>query len=265
MTDTSLAEKGQITASAAEVYDERFVPALFGQFAPWLTDFAGIAEGTNVLDIATGTGAAALAASDTGATVTGLDINSGMLTVARRKSDAVTWVEGDAANLPFAEESFDAALCQFGFMFFPDRARVLSEMLRVLKPGGALAIGVFDALDRTPVYRDLVPMLSRIIAPEAGEALKAPFVLGDTNVLAAEIEMAGGKEIRVKSVTGTARHPSIDAWLDTEIGGWTISEMVSHGQLDDLKAEARKTFAEHVAPDGTFSFPAPAHFFAARK
>lgn len=265
MTDTSLAEKGQITTSAAEVYDSRFVPALFGQFAPWLVDFAGVRAGNIVLDLATGTGAAALAASAKCATVTGLDVNAGMLTVARRKSDAVTWEEGDAADLPFADTTFDAALCQFGFMFFPDRACVLTEMLRVLKPNGTLAIAVFDRLDRSPVYRDLVPMLSRIVSPAAGDALTAPFVLGDIATLTHEIETAGGKDIRVETVTGTARHTSTDAWLDTEVGGWTISEMVSPAQLDALKSEARQSFAEYIAPDGTFSFPAPAHFIAARK
>ena len=129
MTDTTLAEKGQVTLSAAEIYDSRFVPSLFGQFAPLLVTFAGVAKGDRVLDAATGTGIVALSAAEAGARVTGLDVNTGMLVVARRKSGTVDFVEGDVAALPFDEGSFDVVTCQFGFMFFPDRARALSERL----------------------------------------------------------------------------------------------------------------------------------------
>ncbi len=265
MTDHSMSERGQVTDQAAEVYDSRFVPSLFGQFAPWLTAFAGVGIGTHVLNVATGTGVAALAAADQGAKVTGIDINPGMLAVAKRKSDSILWEKADAQALPFPDASFDTVLCQFGLMFMPDRARALDESLRVLRPGGTLALAVFDALERTPAYRDLVPMLGRIVGLEAADALRPPFSLGDTSALVSEIEAAGGRQLRVKSVTGTARHHSLDAWLDTEIGGWTMSEMVSPSQLATLKTEARDLFAEYLAADGTVAFPAPAHFIAAIK
>lgn len=265
MNQMSSTETGQITADAARVYDARFVPALFAQFAPWLVEFAKVATGSRVLDIATGTGIAAIAALDRGAHVTGLDLNPGMLAVARRKSVRIAWIEGDAAALTFADDSFDTVLCQFGAMFFPDRGAALTEMHRVMRPGGTLALAVFASLAETPVYRDLVPMLDRIVGPDAAEALTAPFILGDTTTLAAEIEAAGFSMARTETVTGTARHPSLDGWLDTEVGGWTISETVTPDQLAAIKTEARETFAQHIARDGSLAFPAPAHFLLARK
>lgn len=265
MSDTSHAEKGQVTASAAEIYDSLFVPALFGQFAPRLAGFAGIAPGTRVLDVATGTGIAALAAAERGAVVTGLDINPGMLAVARRKSSEIDWVEADTAALPFADATFDAVLCQFALMFFPDRQAALRDMLRVLRPGGTLAVAVWEALERTPAYDELIPLLGRIVGPEAAQALTAPFILGDTGVLAREIAEAGGTVARIETVTGTARHSSLEGWLDTEIGGWTLSEMVSAEQRATLKSEARRLFGRYVAQDGTAAFPAPAHFLSIRK
>lgn len=265
MTDMSTADRGQVTASAAEIYDTRFVPSLFGQFAPRLVSFAGVTPGTRVLDVATGTGIVATAAAELGAQATGLDINPGMLAVARQKSDRVDWVEGDVAALPFPDGGFDTVFCQFALMFFPDRARAFAEMLRVLKPGGLLAVAVFERLDASPAYDELVPLLGRVVGPAAADALSAPFILGDTEALSREIEAAGGTVERTETVTGTARHASLDAWLDTEVGGWTISEMVSRAQLDTLKAEARGLFAQHVRPDGSAAFPAPAHFIAARR
>lgn len=259
------AAAGQITAEAAEIYDDRFVPALFGQFAPRLVAFAGIAPGERVLDVATGTGIVARAAEQAGASVTGLDLNPGMLSVARRHSDRIAWIQGDAAALPFGEAAFDAVLCQFALMFFPDRAAVLSQMLRVLKPGGRLAVAVFDRLDNSPGYDRLVPAIGRIVGLEAADALAAPFVLGDAAAVAAMIEAAGGTVDRVEAVTGTVRQPSLDAWLDTEVGGWTISEMVSDDALERLKSEAKGLFAEFVTAEGSVRFRSPAHFLLAHR
>lgn len=263
--EMSLSERGQVTASAAEFYDSRFVPALFSQFAPRLVTFAGTVPGTRVLDVATGTGIVALAAADAGATATGLDINADMLRVARRKSKEVCWVEGDVLALPFHDAAFDTVFCQFALMFFPDRDKALSEMLRVLKPNGRLAVAVFKGLEDTPAYSELIPLLGQVVGSEAADALSAPFVLGDVGTVAERMEAAGATVEKVETFTGTAHHPSLNAWLDTEVGGWTISEMVSPSQLQTLKTEARRVFGRYIQTDGTVAFSAPAYFIAARR
>ena len=94
----------------------------------WLeADAAAIKQGDRVLDVACGTGVVARECARRGAAVTGLDLNEGMLTVARRISPDIDWHEGDASDLPFEDGSFDAVTCQFGLMFFPEREKSLRE------------------------------------------------------------------------------------------------------------------------------------------
>ena len=107
---TTDAARGQVAAAAAEVYEEFFVPALFGQWAAPMLDAAGVAAGDAVLDVGCGTGVVARAAArrvgPTGEVV-GLDRNDGMLAVAARSLEPVTWRQGVAERLPFDDGRFD--------------------------------------------------------------------------------------------------------------------------------------------------------------
>jgi ubiquinone/menaquinone biosynthesis C-methylase UbiE len=81
-----------------------------------------------------------------------LDANPGMLAVAARLAPGVEWRQGTAESLPYSDQSFNAVVRQFGLMFFTDRRQALREMLRVLAPGGHLAVAVWDSLANTPAY-----------------------------------------------------------------------------------------------------------------
>ncbi|MCU9850397.1 methyltransferase domain-containing protein [Defluviimonas sp. WL0024] len=261
------AEAGQVETAAAAIYDRAFVPALFGQFAPMLADAAAIAPGEHVLDVGCGTGVAALAAAERigpEGHVTAVDINPGMLAVARSKSDAIEWIEAPAESLPLADGQFDAVMCQFALMFFADRTAALREMARVTKPGGRIALLVWEVLDRTPAYDRLVPLVGEIAGPDAAAALAAPFSLGSIGDIKDEIDRAGLKLAEHGVLTGTARHASLDAWIDTEIGGWTLSDMVSAEPLRRLKAAARHDLAAHIGANGRVAFPAPARLVMIR-
>ena len=125
-----------------------------------LLDVVGLRAGENVLDVACGTGAVArVAAQRVGASgrVTGLDLNAGMLAVARSQpappGAAITWVERNALDTGLPDRSFDVVLCQQGLQFFPDKIGALREMHRVLVPGGRLAISVWRS---TGVYNSAV-------------------------------------------------------------------------------------------------------------
>lgn len=100
---------------------------------------AVVRPGDRVLDACCGTGDLAIACARAGGTVTGLDFSPRMLARAREKSDAVTWVEGDALALPFPDGSFDAATVGFGVRNLDDLAGGFRELARVLGPGGRLA------------------------------------------------------------------------------------------------------------------------------
>lgn len=102
------------------------------------TAAAVVRPGARVLDACCGTGDLALACREAGGDVVGLDFSERMLERARRKSDAIEWVRGDLLELPFADESFDAATVGFGIRNVQDLEAGLRELARVLRPGGRL-------------------------------------------------------------------------------------------------------------------------------
>jgi demethylmenaquinone methyltransferase / 2-methoxy-6-polyprenyl-1,4-benzoquinol methylase len=126
----------------APVYDPMNRLMTAGLDRRWRRETAAavVQPGDRVLDVCCGTGDLALAASDAGGRVTGLDFSAPMLERARGKSSEIEWIEGDALALPFADGSFDAVTIGFGLRNLPNVERGLTELRRVLRPGGRLAI-----------------------------------------------------------------------------------------------------------------------------
>ncbi|MHB8483473.1 MAG: class I SAM-dependent methyltransferase [Nitrospiria bacterium] len=113
-----------------------------------LVCFAGISAGDILLDVGTGTGVVAITARGKGAKVTGLDLTPFLLTQAKENAtiagfNDIRWQEGDVESLPFGDHSFDVVLSQFGHIFAPRPEVAISEMLRVLKPGGRIAFATW--------------------------------------------------------------------------------------------------------------------------
>jgi SAM-dependent methyltransferase len=263
----SLSE-GQVTRSAADIYEEFFVPALFEEWAPRVTKAAELKPGQRVLDVACGTGVLAREAArcvQPGGTVTGLDRNEVMLTVARRIAPGIDWRLGRAEALPFPDSSFNAVVSQFGLMFFEEREGALKEMWRVLKPGGRLAVAVWDVLDHSPGYADMVALLQRLFGEKIANELKAPFVLGDKSAFADLLNSAGISGIKIQTPAGSARFPSIQSWVHTDVKGWTLADLIDDKQYRLLQSEAARDLKRYVKSDGTVSFAAPAHVATAVK
>lgn len=259
---------GQVNASAAEVYEEFFLPALFQEWAPRVAAAANIRPGQSVLDVACGTGVLTrevAARVGPNGSVVGLDVNEGMLAVANREAPAIGWRLGTAEALPFENERFDAVVSQFGLMFFTDRRAALTEMMRVLRSGGHLAVAVWDTLDNTVGYAALGSLMQRLFGDQFTEAFGGPFVLGDPKVLASLFAEAGISNAQITTQTGTVRFPSIDAWLHTEIKGWILADQVTDAQFDRLLKESGEVLQPFVTSEGTVAFPSPAHIVTARK
>jgi SAM-dependent methyltransferase len=259
---------GQVSTSAAEIYEEFFVPALFLEWAPRIAEAAGVEPNQRVLDVACGTGVLARAVAERvkpGGTATGLDINEGMLAVARRKAPAIEWRHGAAEALPFDDAAFDVVVSQFGLMFFQDRAQAIGEMLRVLRPDGRLAVAVWASLDRTPAYRAFASLLDRLFGAGAAEALRSPFVLGDTAGLRALFRDAGVPDAQLVTHEGRGRFPSLESWVFTEVKGWTAADLIDEAGYRRLLAEAERELRPFVAPDGTVTFAMSAHIVTTTK
>ncbi len=265
MTDT---DRGQVSSSAAEIYESFFVPALFRDWAVRVADAARIGVGERVLDVACGTGVLSRTARErvggTGSVV-GVDVNPAMLAVARRTSAEVEWREAAAEALPFESGSFDVAVSQFGLMFFRDRVAALAEMMRVLRSGGRLAVAVWDSLEKTPGYAAVTRLLERLFGAEVADLLRAPYALGDARLLMETVRAAGVPEPRLETATGTARFASLEAWMHTDVRGWTLADRIDESGFRTLLSHAQRELRQFVDADGRVSFPAPAHIVTALK
>jgi ubiquinone/menaquinone biosynthesis C-methylase UbiE len=206
-------------ANPAETYESYIVPSLFGPWADRTIRFAGPEAHDRVLDLACGTGIVARkVAAGFGSTGVGIDTSADMLSVARRAADRdgldIEWHLARAEALPFGDESFDLALCQFGLMFFSDRAAALAETARVLKRGGRVVITTWQGLDRHPFYATLHDAIRRRIGISA---LETVFSLGDAAALQQELEDAGFAEVESEQASMEARFPDPDAFLAGEV------------------------------------------------
>jgi SAM-dependent methyltransferase len=258
---------GEMVA-AARAYDEVFVPALFAEWTTWVADSARIQPGDRVLDVACGTGALTrevLTRTGGNGAVTGLDPNPGMLQVAAERTPGVRWKHGTAESLPFADGSFDAVVSQFGLMFFADRQQALREMTRVLAPGGRLAVAVWDSLDGTPAYAAEVALIERMAGRAAADALRAPFVLGDTRALAQLFESAGIRGATVQTRRGTGRFPSVRVMVGADLRGWlpVMGVVLPEELIERMLDEAEVVLAQYVQPEGSVEFESPGHIVSA--
>jgi ubiquinone/menaquinone biosynthesis C-methylase UbiE len=260
-------ETFQIPIEVAERYEARFVPALFAEWSPRLTEIAGVEAGDHVLDVACGTGIAARTAADivgTDGRVVGVDLNEAMLAVAARVRPELEWRQGDAARLPFSDGEFDAVLCQMALMFFPDRARALREMRRVVRPGGTVAVCVPASLDAQPAYGPFVEMAARHAGPEAVALLSAYWVCGDLDELALVFESAGLRITRATTVPGIARFASPEEFVVTEVESTPLAERISGHVYGRIRSDAAAVLHPFITPNGTLDAPLVGHLVAAR-
>ena len=263
-----MGDAGQVTQNAAEIYDELFPRALFNEWAPRVVELAGVGPGMRVLDVACGTGVLSLVAADLvkpDGSVAGLDLNPGMLDVARRKAPHIDWREAPAEAIPFEDATFDAVVSQFGLMFFQDKALAIREMLRVLRPAGNLAIAVWDSLENVTGYDAASRLLNRLFGESAAESLRAPYSLGDVQKLSSLFSDAGVPDVKITTLEGTARYPSIRYWMQADIRGWTLADVLDDAQFELLVSEAETELARFVTNDGKVEFDNPAHIVTATK
>lgn len=264
----SSVETFEISVEAAEIYEAKFVPGLFGEWAPHLVDVADVRDGQAVLDVACGTGVAARAAAervgDKGKVV-GLDINEAMLTVARRLRPGIEWKQGDAAQLPFPDSSFDVVLCQAGLMFFSDVEQALREMARVVTDEGTVAVQVWSSLESQPGYRPFIEAAARHAGPAAIDLLGTYWRLGDLNELGAMFKGAGLELTGTRTRLGTARFDSLDEMVRTEVSASPLIERISDQVYMSIIDDSRRVLESFQTEDGKAEIPIEGHLVTGRR
>lgn len=221
--------------SAPENYERWFVPAIGAPLANDLIKVAALRPGERVLDVACGTGIVARLASQlVGAhgTVAGLDINPLMLAVARSTTPpgmAIDWHEGSAEALPLPDASFEAVLCQMGLQFVADKHAALSEMWRVLAPGGRLVLNVPGPTPQ--LFAVMGDALARHIGAEAAGFVNHVFSLHDPAELQNLIYGAGFRDVSVQVDTKSLRLPAPEEFLWQYVHSTPLADVV--GQVND--------------------------------
>jgi ubiquinone/menaquinone biosynthesis C-methylase UbiE len=226
----------QYRGNAAENYERYFVPTIGMAFATALLEAAGLQRGERVLDVACGTGVVTrLAAEGVGAdgAVAGLDINPGMLAVARAvpsSGAAIEWHEASAETLPIADGSFDVVLSSLGLQFVSDKALALREMRRVLIPHGRLAIATVGPAG--PLFTILEQALARHLNPEAAGFTRAVFSLHEPQELETLTSGAGFRDVEVRSKALSITLPGPADFLWQYIHSTPLGAAVA--QIDDV-------------------------------
>ena len=262
--------ESHLTAEPEVLFERYSVRYLLGPWASLLVGTATLQAGERVLDVACGTGAVArLAAERVGAAgqVTGLDLSAGMLAVARSlpppAGPVITWVEGNAVAMNFADEIFDAVLCQQGLQFFADKLAALREMRRVLVPGGRLVLGVWKSKG---IYNTAVGnALERYADAKAAALFCASRDVPNADELHRLILDAGFRGADVRPAAMTMRLPSVYEFTLCHLASTPVASAVA--ALDEKSREAlRKDIAIQLQPyiEGVgIAFPEEIHIATA--
>jgi ubiquinone/menaquinone biosynthesis C-methylase UbiE len=202
------------SGSIPEIYDRLMVPLIFEPYARDLAGRVAKANPGRVLETAAGTGVLtrALAAQlPANAHVTATDLNDPMLAQAKaRLSDPrVAWRQADALALPFDGGSFDAVVCQFGAMFFPDRIKGFAEARRVLKPGGQFFFNVWDKIADNE-FADVVTQALADVFPHDPPRFMArtPHGYYDQDRIRGDLKAAGFTDVAIDAVEHKSPAPS---------------------------------------------------------
>lgn len=202
------------SGSIPSLYDRYLGPLIF---EPYAQDLAHRLSGLNparVLETAAGTGIvtrALVRLLPDSVNIVATDLNQPMLDHAAEQTSSrrVSWQRVDAQSLPFPDGAFDAVVCQFGVMFFPDRRKAYREARRVLKAGGCFIFSVWDRIEYNE-FADLVTLAAADVFPDDPPLFFAriPHGYHDKEAIIADVQSAGFANVAAETITRRSVAPS---------------------------------------------------------
>jgi ubiquinone/menaquinone biosynthesis C-methylase UbiE len=226
----------------AELYDWYLVPLQFMPYAIISAEHAKAFGPRSVLELAAGTGIATQELARTlppDVTITATDLNQPMIDLAttRLNIGRVVWRQADAMNLPFADDSFDLIVCQFGVMFFPDKQASFREALRVLRPGGTYLFVVWDDWTKMPEAPLAVAaeVVGRLLGCAPESLVNPPYY--DEEAIRADLHAANLQSIKIKRMARPAEASSAREAAVATVHGSLIGTVIN-GNHPSRLAEA---------------------------
>lgn len=196
-TSTSAPTNIAFSGSIPQIYERYLVPLIFSPYAADMAARVAQHKPKRVLELACGTGVVTRQMVDAlpaDTEIVATDLNPAMLAEATRigTSRAVKWEQADALQLPFPDNSFDVVACQYGVMFFPDKAKAFAEAKRVLRPGGLLVFNVWDRVDQNDFIAVTVGVLTELFPDNPPSFItQIPYGYYDFNTIAGDLANGG--------------------------------------------------------------------------
>lgn len=253
MLDQSTRFVGDIPAH----YDRGMGPHLFVDYAADLTRRVAAANPARVLEIAAGTGIVTRMLRDAlpaGSRLVASDLNPPMLEVARQKftdGENVEFQHANATALPFSDGVFDAVVCQFGVMFFPDKDKAYREAFRVLAAGGRYHFNVWDSFDFNPFARIVHETVGRFFGADMPRFYTIPFGYHRIDPIKASLVDAGFADISMHVRRIDQKIPNARWFAEGLIlGNPIVEEICARGVadptelIDAVTAELRREFGQ---------------------
>lgn len=239
--------------SIPELYDRLMVPLIFEPYARDLAARAAALAPRSILEVAAGTGVVtrALAARlPTDTKLVSTDLNQPMLDQARKQMadrPHVIFRQADAQALPFDDAQFDVVLCQFGAMFFPDRAKAYREAKRVLKPGGTYLFNVWDRIEDNDFADEVTRTLASVFPSDPPRFLaRTPHGYHDPDMIHADLQAAAFKNVSIEPLEAVSTAPSPDEAATAYCQGTPLRMEIEArgGSLEEATRNAAEAIAK---------------------
>ncbi|MFT3683725.1 MAG: class I SAM-dependent methyltransferase [Phycisphaerales bacterium] len=233
--------------SVPQIYHTLLEPLIFEAYARDIAARLAVTGPARVLELACGTGIVTQKLASLlpgGVTLLASDLNPGMLQVARDRLAGAKNVEFqviDGCSLPLPDGAFDAVVCQYGVMFFPDKVAAMGEARRVLKPGGKYVFNVWDALERNPMPEVADAVLAGLFPDNPPKFLRhGPYGWNDKGEIERVVRAGGFANVRIDTVAFPTEAPSAAQAAEAFVDGTPLRPaLTDRGVLDTSDVRGR--------------------------